>query len=776
MPQDPLDLLDLHLAATRPREASFDEQRAMVWVTRKLFGNDVAPPAQLGRYVVEDRLGSGGNGVVYRAHDPLLGRTVALKLLRRTAEGPHGTDGRAPLLAESRRIANVEHRNIARVFAVERDPATDAAFVVMEYLPGPTLARWVAEQGPEADVLADVFTAIARGLDAAHTRGIVHGDFKPENVLFDGEGQPRIVDFGGRGTPGYMSPERVAGGPATVASDVYAFGNAVAELWRDRPWTHPLTRAVRAALSPDPHARPLSAGAVARAMYASPRRRRILWVGAAVLVFAGLGAALVPRGVPTCPLPTLSLPDRLHDEARAAAARYLESWDEARAAACPVPPQASLACFEQLELQWTRVLPLVLDSPDTTRSAVVLANLSPASDCVELEESNASPQSPLREEFRALALEIHAAQNLGLWNDRGPELRARLAELRGRAQALGDASIEAEATLYTAIYALQTGAIDAAASDFEAAYLLATRAENPDTAFFAASNLTRIHSLHGERSAEAHRWLAAANDAAARRDDPLAPAEALQNAAELAFAERRLDDALALYDSSAAAMTDGARLDAWTELSCGRGNVLREMERTEEALQAYQAGLDRLDLQREQDTMMHACLLNGQGTTLTLMKRPAEALPVLERLLALLRREAPRSPDIAAALANVAQANADVGDHTQALVQFREVHDTFVALLGPRSPATTMARYGMAEQLFALDRDTEALLEAEAALRWSVPEPYASASTLLLARLAHRRGDVEHARTEVDTLLSREDLPHEVRTAALETLTQWDAR
>lgn len=766
MPPTSLDALEARLTSTRPHEPTFDERRALAWVTRRMFGHEASPPQTLGRYRVEQRLGSGGNGVVYRAHDPLLERTVALKLLRRTAEGPDGAGSRDTLLEESRRIANVEHPNIARVFAVEHDAAADASFIVMEFLSGPTLGAWEASEGPEAEVLADVLARVARGLDAAHERGIVHGDFKPDNVLFDREGQPRIVDFGGRGTPGYIAPELERGDAPSVASDVFAFGNALGDLWRHRPWTTALSRTTREALSRDPLLRPRSLASMVDAL--QPRRRGWAWPAAALLVAGGVAWMLFGTPASACPLPQLRAPSTLRDDAQAAAVAYVDAWDTARVQACPAPSQDQVQCFERLGLQWERVLPVVEDSPAPAAAAAVLLALEPAEQCVQAQTPDTPRRGPLRAEFDALALALHAAQDLGQWEARGPHLRAQLSDLRARAQALGDVEVEAYTTLYEAIQVMQTGDVEAAAADFEAAYLLGTRAQNPNIGFFAASNLMRIHARHLRDFSEAHRWLTASEAAGAQRDAVEADVEVLQNAATLAMDEGDFARALELYEAIDNSIPDDARIDAQLELFCGMGAAQRALGRDEAALEEFNAGLAFLDERLDRDTLHHGCVLNGIGTTLTRLGRYTDARPILLRLVEMMRREAPRSPDVAAALANLAQVNAHLGDHTLALEQFREVHDTFVALVGPQAEETSSARWAIAEQHYALGNPQDAEVEARAAVRWDAPEPYASAAKLLLARIAFERGDRGDAAAQVDALLADPALPEQVEEHVLE--------
>lgn len=200
-------------------------------IAARLFGE--ARSLRIGKYLLLCKLGAGGMGVVFEAYDARLDRSVALKLLLpHRAADPRAT---ARLMREAQAMARVCHPNVVQVFDVEdRDGST---FIAMELVRGPTLASWLRNR-PWVDATLEVFIAIAHGLHAAHTQGVVHRDFKPENVLLTDTGVPKVADFGlasthvagsltrtgeTLGTLAYMAPEQVAGGTPSAASDQYAF-------------------------------------------------------------------------------------------------------------------------------------------------------------------------------------------------------------------------------------------------------------------------------------------------------------------------------------------------------------------------------------------------------------------------------------------------------------------------------------------------------------------------------------------------------------------------
>jgi len=204
----------------------------------------------LGPYAVEAELGRGGMGVVFRAYDDDLQRTVALKVLRPELADE---DGRERFVREAQAMAQIRHDHVVSVFAVVHGSA-GLPFLVMEYLTGATLAELSrARHGLEPRQAAELCAQVADGLAAAHAAGLVHRDIKPGNIMLDtASRRPKILDFGlvkrleasngpthhGAvvGTPSYMAPEQAAGGEQVgPAVDVYGVGALLYELLTGRP-------------------------------------------------------------------------------------------------------------------------------------------------------------------------------------------------------------------------------------------------------------------------------------------------------------------------------------------------------------------------------------------------------------------------------------------------------------------------------------------------------------------------------------------------------------
>lgn len=190
-----------------------------------------------GRYVLESKIGSGGMGTVWKAHDNLLDRTVAVKLLHEGLAEDESFNER--FRREARNAASLGHPNVVTVY----DTGSDVVpFIVMEYVDGDSLHRLLSRQGPlPVEDTARIARSILAALDHAHGRALVHRDMKPANVLFDKRsGEAKVVDFGIAkgledtggltrtsgliGTAAYLSPEQVSGRDATPASDLYAVG------------------------------------------------------------------------------------------------------------------------------------------------------------------------------------------------------------------------------------------------------------------------------------------------------------------------------------------------------------------------------------------------------------------------------------------------------------------------------------------------------------------------------------------------------------------------
>jgi serine/threonine-protein kinase len=264
------------------------------------------------RYRLDKRIAAGGVGQVWRATDLLLGRPVAVKVLRpEYADHPDTLDR---FRREARNAGLLTHPHVAQVFDYGPGGAGCPPYLVMEFVDGPSLADILAGGPVAPDVALDLVAQAADGLAAAHGAGLVHRDVKPGNILIGPQGQVKVTDFGiahaaGQapvtgpglvmGTAQYMAPERIAGGAGTPASDVYALGIVLHECLTGVPPFEGTSADVMAAhlyLPPPPlPARvPAEVDALVGRLTNKDPARRISDAGELAAVAAGLRDALAP--------------------------------------------------------------------------------------------------------------------------------------------------------------------------------------------------------------------------------------------------------------------------------------------------------------------------------------------------------------------------------------------------------------------------------------------------------------------------------------------------
>jgi serine/threonine-protein kinase len=197
-------------------------------------------PATLGRYVVEEEIGRGMMGAVYRASDPDLGRTVALKTVRLAfpVSDRERDQFQERFQREARAAGALSHANIVVVHDVGRDPESGTLFIALEYLEGRTVEQIVSDGPMDWSAALRIVAHLADALHHAHSRGIIHRDIKPANIMVLEDGEPKIMDFGiaklpasqltvaGQffGTPAYTAPEQVTGTEIDGRADLFALG------------------------------------------------------------------------------------------------------------------------------------------------------------------------------------------------------------------------------------------------------------------------------------------------------------------------------------------------------------------------------------------------------------------------------------------------------------------------------------------------------------------------------------------------------------------------
>jgi len=319
---------------------------ATIPATAAVLSGDIPRGTSIGRYLVLGALGRGGMGVVYAAYDPELDRKLAIKVFRGVA---HDGSSRTRMQREAQALARLSHPNVIAAFDVGE--YEESLFIAMELVDGGTLRHWQTERGWRE--ILDGYIAAARGLAAAHAAGLVHRDFKPDNVLVGPEKRVRVTDFGlvrvvedasaptpsspsglrdsdltidgaVLGTPGYMSPEQVAGEKAGERTDQFSWCVALWEaLYKQLPFagasldeinhnmrtTPPralaetpvprrVERVLARGLAVDPEDRWPSLDALVAALQRALPRRRLPWIAsAAAVLVASIVAVAATRHV-----------------------------------------------------------------------------------------------------------------------------------------------------------------------------------------------------------------------------------------------------------------------------------------------------------------------------------------------------------------------------------------------------------------------------------------------------------------------------------------------
>ena len=215
----------------------------------------LAAGIKLGSYEITGTIGAGGMGEVYKAYDTKLGRDVAIKVLSEAFA--HDSERLSRFQREAKMLASLNHPNIAAIYGLEED--TGRSYLVMELVPGETLAQRISKGAVPVQEELEVGCQIIEALEAAHEKGIIHRDLKPANVKVTREGRVKVLDFGLAkplafrtdedltqsatlsqqggilGTPAYMSPEQVRGATLDPRTDLFSFGIVLYELATGRP-------------------------------------------------------------------------------------------------------------------------------------------------------------------------------------------------------------------------------------------------------------------------------------------------------------------------------------------------------------------------------------------------------------------------------------------------------------------------------------------------------------------------------------------------------------
>jgi tetratricopeptide (TPR) repeat protein len=696
--------------------------------------------ACLGRYLILEKLGSGGMGVVYAAYDASLDRRVALKLLREDASGEALAARQDRLLREARAMARLSHPNVNTVFEV--GTYQGRLFLAMELVEGTTLRGWLAERPRAWREVAGVFLQAGRGLAAAHQAGLVHRDVKPDNLLVGADGRVRVTDFGLvssggaepptraapgpraadpdgdgsltrtgalMGSPAYMAPEQIEGDKATPASDQFSFCVALHEaLTGERPFTGDslpevldhiragqvvsgpragavpafLLQAVRRGLSADPAARYPDLTLLLRELERDPartRRRAVAWLGvAAAVLLGGAGLAFGLTGSP---------------DVCAAPERHLAGvWDEGvkarietafRATGLPQAEATALRVGEQLD-------------------------------------AHASAWAAERK-AACEATHLHGEQSPALMDLRMRCLDRRLLELRALGDVLAGADDEVMARAEAAVAALQPLAV------CRDARTLAAQVEPPSDPA-ARLKLAEVERRLAEAEAQyrAGRYPLALDEVgpaaalAAEVGYKPAQAEALLLRGRIEDANGKLEEAEASLRAALLAAEAGrhdrAAAEAWIQLLSVVGDRRGRYQEGPRLAEHARASLERLG----EDRALAATLAIHLGDVLSQEKRYQEAHAQYQ--VALEARRVLFDPDdrrVLDSLASVAtnlrqQAKPEEAERLQ-----REVLAGVERSLGAEHPHHAQAESDLAAILFEAGRQEESLeLQRHALATW----------------------------------------------------------
>ena len=686
------------------------------------------------RYEVLERIGVGATGVVYAAFDKVLDRKVALKLLRTDRVAFGDVRGQARLVREAKILARLSHPNVTTVHDVWQ--GSDGGVVMaMELVTGRTLRDWLeGPPPPSRDEILAVFLSAGRGVAAAHAAGVVHRDFKPDNVLIGDDGRVRVTDFGlahsapdeariavtltgdemdesashVAGTPRYMAPEQCDGGAADVRSDQFAFMVTLYEaLYHQPPFsvvssalrlaeirqgarslpargvTRKLRAALRRGLQADPARRFPSMSALCDAIAPAPRQRSLpVWGSLAGAVAAAwLGAAmLAPEGDPETP-PCESAAQRLAGVWDDGVRRELEA-----VMAAPGDPELR-ARWSELERELTALMAAwsarydvacaatrATDSVDRERAAATLSCLDDSLEWIQVVTRMAARAEP-----RTLSL-LGRRGLLTRMSGRcaSPEA-ARESGLLPREPAARERVIELRFRLYEVPMLLAEG------QRAEALEVAARAVDEAGVIGFAPALAEALR----QRGIMEHQ-IGALADAQATLERALATAETSRHDAELAqiwLALASLDTSRARLDLASRSLDRAKAFSAryplsprtMAALSTNRANLLGALGRRREAIAVEGEALAYFETEAD-DEILVAHSLVVQANSYTLLGEWEPALALNRRALVLRTRLlGAEHTRVAGVLNNIGELLIErsdysaAKDHLQRALEIREV-------------------------------------------------------------------------------------------------------
>jgi tetratricopeptide (TPR) repeat protein len=712
---------------------------------------------RVGRYLIDRLLGAGGMGLVYSARDPELDRAIALKLLRPALDADPAA-ARQQLVAEGQAMARLRHPNVTVVHDVGDHGGE--VFIAMELVEGETLRAYLARPHAQRDVVR-ALVAAGRGLAAAHAAGLVHRDFKPENVLVGRDGRVCVSDFGlaratgsgdaaVAGTPAYMAPEQLDGADPDPRADQYSFcitahealaGRRPAATVAPRAMPRAIRRAIERGLATDPAARHASmdvlVGELEHALGA--RRRAALWAAGAVAAAGVATALLVARGHDVDPCANAAeLPSSTWSASRADALRaafvathatsadlagqrvvarldaWAAEWADARREACVAARvrgaesvellDMRMACLDQASHRVAALVDALAHASAADIDQAILAtdtatDLAACTGARALLEPWRVPADPaLRTEAEALRAQLAKAHTDGDLAHYADSL-ATASAVADRAAAHALRGVEAEAARLVAEAQLAIGDRPGARASLDRAIVAAEAADHAPLRVLSYCGLARIEGIAGNADA-ADRLARQARAIVDRLGDPALAVEVLDAEAHVAFFRR---------DAAHAAQLAHDTVAAYRKL--------------------------------HPDDMRAASLLEFEGVALGQAAKPADARARFEEELALRERLAGRdSPTLITVLTMLGNDARERGKLDDALAIFQRASAIVEA-----SHLTSPAALGLDAQLASVLSQAGKSREALALINAVIPKlrQYMPDAVELQANLTTMRGEIE---------------------------------
>ncbi|MFO0595284.1 MAG: protein kinase [Myxococcaceae bacterium] len=730
------------------------------------------PGTLIGRYRVTGTRGAGGMGVVLAAYDPQLDRQVALKVLRPDLSTESPEQSKLRLVREAQLMARVRHANVVTVHDVVLDG--ERVFIAMELVEGQTLRDWLEAAPRSADDILERFVAAGRGLAAAHSAGVVHRDFKPDNVLLDARGEVLVSDFGlawsetaaplppgldgaspldrgslAVGTPAYMAPEQLKRERIDARADQYSFCVALWEaLQRERPFDEHgqlkspkramprrVETALRRGLSIAPEARFASMEDLLVPLVPSQARTRAWAIAAAaVLLLAGglgvrwreqaarcegpraqLASAWTPSRLPGAESPAggPSLRDGLVRQVEGLRAALSSSWD----AACGGADERLRTCL-QARIDSFAVTTSVLSQrmAEPRVSTALINRVDGPEGCLAGEVLTLLPVPAGGEaaarDARVQALTADALRFAGDLD--GAERTAQEAIELAVASTWRPA--EADARLSLAQVYRARGRFKEAEAVLGDALLAAEAGRHFEAIARIAVQHVLVVGTQTNRPDDAEPWVKRAEAALEQLPRPRLRAEVDVALSMLRVAQGRFDDAMAVSDRAL------GWLESRDAVSAADLHALR-------ALNLLQFGLDAQALDEANQAVEARVRLLGENHPLTLHARIAQgeanarlghtevALQQLTSALEVAReKKSVNSVSQATALVAMSLALDQAGRKDEAVAAAREADELVRKALGPAHRYVALSTRALGERLFSAGKTEEGLQAMDSAL------------------------------------------------------------